>query len=83
MINKLRFYIKVNLLWLFKYRCRIPAGVYFFEDAVLKGSVLYIANKRLHIAKAALESKPTGKPIGIALADNWVAINGSVSWKEE
>jgi hypothetical protein len=53
-MNKLKYWawlVKLNMLWLFKYRCRIPEGVIFSWEELTQGSIVGYTNKRLHIVR--------------------------------
>lgn len=49
---------KFNLLWLFKYRCKIPPGVWFAIEHIENGTPVYIVNDRLHLLRSCLPDMP-------------------------
>jgi len=65
--------IKINLIWMFKYRCNIPDGVWFAGEYIPQGMPVYIANQRLHLLRVCRPNEHT-HPFGIALTDDGLSV---------
>jgi hypothetical protein len=61
---------KINLLWIFKYRCKMPPGVFYSAEDIEFGEPVYISNDRLHLVRRCKASKVNPlHPYGIALVE--------------
>jgi hypothetical protein len=48
-MRRILWLVKLNILWLFKYRCRIPEGLIVSYEPLRHGDMVGYTNRRLHI----------------------------------
>lgn len=65
-IKRIWFYVKLNLLWLFKYHCKIPTDKYHIIPPISKGDFVAFDNARLRTVKR-IDAKNYHNVIGIVI----------------